>query len=184
MNFPKNVAGSGISPTPWGRRLAALALDAAGITLVGWVFSTPIFRAEDALGLVKFSSIDTSAAAVVALILPLWGAAWIYMLPEAFVAATPGKFILGLKIARRGGEAAPFGILLARYAAKSAALFVVLPFGFVDNLIGAVAFLVLGLTILLGSLRGVGPERRTLHDRISGTAVFQRKDLVRAAGRP
>jgi uncharacterized RDD family membrane protein YckC len=164
--------------------MAAFALDSAGTALIGGVFSGPIFRAEDALGLVNFSSIDTSAEVIAAIILPLWGAAWIYALFEPIVAATPGKLILGLKIARPDGRKAPFATMLARYAAKNAALFIVLPFGFVDNAVAAAAFLVLGLTILGGALWGAGPERRTLHDRISGTAVFRRRDLPPAPTGP
>ena len=164
--------------------MAAFALDGAGTVLVGLAFGAPIVRAEDALGLVKFSSIDTSAEVMAAIILPLWGAAWIYALFEPIVSAAPGKLILGLKIARPGGGKAPFAALLARYLVKNSALFVVLPFGFVDDAVATAAFLILGLTILGGALWGAGPERRTLHDRISGTAVFRRRDLMASGPGP
>jgi uncharacterized RDD family membrane protein YckC len=165
---------------PLGRRLAALTLDGLGVVLAGWFFAAPIYWVEDALGMVKFLSIDTSAEAVMTILLSLWGAAWIYAISDIAFAATPGKALLGLTIARRNGTKAPLGRLIGRYFAKNAFLLILLPFGIVDNLTAGLAFLAVGLTIFLGYFLVLGRGRRTLHERISGTVLMRRRDLIAA----
>ena len=179
---PRTSAGAApaVRPATPGIRLAAAVLDGAAIILIGLLLARPISAIEDALGLIRFLSIDTTAEALMALLLPIWGAAWVVFLAEAAFAATPGKLALGLRIARRDGTKAPIGARLGRCAAKSAGLLIFPPFGLVDALLPAVILLAVGLAAVLGSPLALVGRRQALHDLVSETAVFRRADLGRA----
>ena len=163
-------------PAPPGRRLAAAAIDGMCIALIGWFLARPIMAAEDSLGLIGFSSIDTTAEALMALILPIWGAAWIYFLAEMAFSISLGKLVLGLKITSRSGAKAPGAARLGRWAAKSAILLIIPPFGLIDDPLPTAACLAASLTAGLGWLSILGRGRRALHDRLSGTSVFRLRD--------
>jgi uncharacterized RDD family membrane protein YckC len=161
------------------RRFGASLIDVVGIAITGILLIKPLQDLENALGLVRFVSIDTNAGAVMALILAFWGGAWSYPLIEIVTGASPGKWILGLRIRRPDGG--PAGILrrLGRAVLKNAVLFIVLPFGMIKETTGgAVVCFALALTGLIGIGLVFTEDRRTLHDRISGTAVVPRSAPV------
>jgi uncharacterized RDD family membrane protein YckC len=154
------------------RRFGASLIDAIGIAITGILLIRPIHELENALGLIRFVSIDTNADALMALILALWGGAWTYPLIEIVTGASPGKWMVGLRVRRPDGGPAGFLRRLGRAVLKNAVVFIVLPFGMIKETTGgAVACFALALTGLIGIGMVFTEDRRTLHDRITGTAV-------------
>ena len=101
-----------------------------------------------------------------------------YALFEALRGWSPGKLVLGLRIATDTGHKAPPSALLARWGIKGAA-----------GLIALVAMLtsVKSLNVLaqatawataVGCLLVLTKSRLALHDRIAGTAVLRKADVV------
>lgn len=157
----------------FGARLAALAVDAAGVTATAFIFGKPLLKIASFLGLIQFVSIDTNAEAIAIMILTLWGAAWVYMLSDVAAGGTPGKMLLGLKIRREDGGRAGFGRRLVRYTLKGSILLIVLPFGMVEDTVLSILFLTIGLAGIPGYLLILGKDRQALYDRLSRTAVFR-----------
>jgi uncharacterized RDD family membrane protein YckC len=157
-----------------GRRFAASLVDIIGIVITGFLLAGPLQDVENALGLVRVVSIDTNADALMVIILALWGGAWTYPLIEIGTGASPGKWLTGLRIRRPDGTSAGIVRRLIRAVLKNAVLFVVLPFGMIENTAGIAVCFVLALTGLVGIFLVFGADRRALHDKISGTAVVPR----------
>ena len=154
------------------RRFGASLIDAVGIAITGILLIRPIHDFEKALGFVRFVSIDTNSGALMALIVALWGGAWAYPLIEIATGASPGKWMLGLRVRRPDGG--PAGILrrLGRAVFKNSVTFIVLPFGMIkESTGGALVCFALALTGLIGTGLAFTGDHRALHDRISGTAV-------------
>ena len=124
-----------------------------------------------------------------------------YGLIEALTAITPGKRLAGLSIASADGEPASRRALLTRWLAKNVAVFFAIPtcalwtllspYNYHVHLPDFVAVGVLSLaivdtvltTILLlvviaGCCMAAKPHRQTLHDTLSGTAVFRRSEML------
>jgi len=156
---------------PFGRRLAALFLDLLIFVPFALLLARPIQDIENALGLVRFASIDTNAEAWMVIILALWGNAWVYLFIEAVFAGTPGKLIFGLRVRAINGGPAGIGRRLGRYLLKCGILLIVMPFGMVEGNVSTILLLAVGLVSILGLFLVLGPRRQTLYDRISGTAV-------------
>jgi len=155
------------------RRSSAFLLDIVGIVLVGLFFGRSLLNLGIALGLFGSFSIDTNAGAYAVLILIIWVAAWVYPLIEIATGASPGKWALGLRVRRPDGEKAGLGRLLLRALLKNTVLFALLPFGMVESWAGIYISFSLALVALIGFFFVLGPTRRTLQDRISGTAVLR-----------
>ncbi len=166
----------------FGRRAAALAIDSIGVAIAAVVFQNPVLKIADALGMIKFLSIDTSAEAIMMILLVLWGASWLYMLIDVIAAATPGKMAMRLKIRDEDGRKARIGNLLLRYLLKCSFLLILLPFGIVENVFLSILFLSVGFVIFTGYFLILGDERQALHDRLSRTLVFRMSILDRKGG--
>lgn len=101
----------------------------------------------------------------------------LYGLIEAFTGASPGKMLIGLKIANADGTVASIGKLLGRYAIKNvlmlssllAALTGVAALGQLGGL--------LGLVVFIGCFFALGSARQALHDMIVGAAVYAKSDV-------
>jgi uncharacterized RDD family membrane protein YckC len=158
----------------FGARLAALAIDAAGVTATAFIFGNLLLKITSLIGLVQFVSIDTNAQATALIIFTLWEAAWVYMLSDVVAGGTPGKWLLGLKIRKEDGGRAGFGRRLVRYALKCSVLLIVVPFGTMGNTVLSILFFAIGLAGIPGYLLILGKDRQALYDRLSHTAVFRR----------
>ena len=94
-----------------------------------------------------------------------------YSLIEAFTGASPGKMMLGLKVANEDGTEGTIGLYLARWAVYNAgALLGVIP---VIGLLGPFV----NLVIFGGCFAVLGEKRQGLHDMICKTAVFKKSDI-------
>jgi uncharacterized RDD family membrane protein YckC len=125
----------------------------------------------------------------------------LYSLTEVFGTATPGKFFPQLSVARPDGRPAPGMLRLRRWTFRNAHLLLLTacyalwsferlamtgtsagaPFVRAVRVLFGGAALVAGVAIALGSLMALAPGRRTLHDYLSGTAVYPAKDVAAAA---
>lgn len=155
------------------RRFPALVLDAAIILLLVFPLGRPASRFLEALG-VHMSSIDTNAGALGAFLYYSWTIAIFYLLLEVFTGATPGKLIMRLKVAGEEGNPASWGRRLGRYLGKGCFLLIIPPFGMTEAVILVYPFLAVGVASFLGTLLIFGPEKQTLYDRLTKTAVFKR----------
>jgi len=123
-----------------------------------------------------------------------------YGLFDVIMAATPGKRIAGLAIAHDDGMPATRGSLFKRWAVKQIAVFFACPMVVrwtmltpYNNWIRVPDFVIPGILILAvidtiltgvlllivvgGCFLVLGPLRQSLHDKLSGTAVFRAADL-------
>jgi uncharacterized RDD family membrane protein YckC len=123
-----------------------------------------------------------------------------YGLFEVIMAATPGKRIAGLAIGQDDGMPATRRSLFKRWAVKQIAVFFACPMAALwtiltpyNNLFRVPEFVIPGIIILAvidtiltgvllliivgGCFLVLGPLRQSLHDKLSGTAVFRAADL-------
>jgi uncharacterized RDD family membrane protein YckC len=102
----------------------------------------------------------------------------IYTLAEAIFGRALGKLALGLRIADVHGRPASIGRMTGRWAAKHAGNLV----SMAGMLLGAYSLaqlsLVPTLAIFIGCFFVFGAHRRSLHDLVSGTAVYRNVDVV------
>nr|CBL87430.1 hypothetical protein S18_848_0017 [uncultured Flavobacteriia bacterium] len=100
-----------------------------------------------------------------------------YPLIEGVTGASPGKWVLGLRIGHASGTAGDTALYAKRFAIK-----------FIRPLLGALAGATglgmlgwlagpAGLVISLGTLLLLAPHRQALHDKLAVTAVFRRDAL-------
>ncbi len=100
-----------------------------------------------------------------------------YSMMELRTGVSPGKYVLGIAVAESFGYRASQRLLLKRWAVKNA-----------GTLLGTVGIVTgLGVIDTLATLASIGviagcflvltPERMTLHDMLSGTAVFRKHDV-------
>jgi uncharacterized RDD family membrane protein YckC len=101
-----------------------------------------------------------------------------YPMVEGFSGASPGKWIMGIRIARPDGTRGDLGLYLRRFLVK----FVRPVFATVGAVSGisTLGFLAgpAGLVVTVGTLLLLAPHRQALHDKLAGTAVFLRGDVV------
>lgn len=101
----------------------------------------------------------------------------LYFFIEAFAGASVGKLSIGLAVGTTRGDKAYMGTAIYRFLVKFAGPVLVL-LGVVLRSYPLVPIggVVTGI-MLVGTLTILGPDRRCLHDYLSGTAVYRRGDL-------
>ena len=102
-----------------------------------------------------------------------------YPLVEGLSGASPGKWIMGIHVARPDGTQGDVGLYLRRFLVKYVRpVFATL--GAISG-ISALGFLAgpAGLVVTVGFLLLLAPHRQALHDKLAGTAVFLRGDVVK-----
>jgi len=121
---------------------------------------------------------------------------FVYWLAEAFFAATPGKFVLGIRVADISGSRASRKQLFSRFALKHflvvgfvgitivllSATFI-LPEQIVMNIVGLMVLVLFAgsLLIFLGQFMMFGADKRALYDIVSGTAVYPAHSVADSA---
>jgi uncharacterized RDD family membrane protein YckC len=115
------------------------------------------------------------AAALILFFLAFW-------FSEIYLAASPGKLVLGLRIGDENGVRASLRQLIVRWLVKNS--------GGVIEMIGDFAGVrgilaaghVVSLAVVMGCFFVLGSSRQALHDKVASTAVFKKSDLRAAAG--
>ncbi len=101
-----------------------------------------------------------------------------YGLIEALRGYSPGKLALGLRIVAETGQKAPLSTLLLRFAIKGSAA-VVAAIGMLTALKSLnVLAQAMGWATTVGCFLVLTRERTAMHDRIAGTAVLRKADMV------
>lgn len=107
---------------------------------------------------------------------PLLG--FLYNLIEGFAGASPGKMILGLKIANQDGTEADIKTYMIRWALKNASgilsFLTILTSITLFNSIGSS----LGFAFFVGCFFVLGENKQGFHDMISKTAIYRNRDLI------
>lgn len=113
----------------------------------------------------------------------IWGftvalVALLYSLMEIAYAATPGKMMLGIKIANADGTEAPTRRLTTRWFVKTGLSTSLSLLGMltVSSLLSSLST-VISIVIGLGCFMALSATRQALHDRIAQTAVFRREHI-------
>jgi len=148
------------------RRILATVVDLLIFWIASWLISIlvePPLRA--------WIQTEWRADYVLSLImLALW---LLYSSLEMIVAATPGKMLLGVRIARMDGEVAPASMLLMRWSTKQfpyiLSIFQLITF---SPFLGAFANL-MNLILWIGCLQMLDEDRRSWLDWWARTAVIR-----------
>lgn len=102
----------------------------------------------------------------------------VYYSLEVFLAATPGKMILGIQIADQYGETASIRALVIRFLLKHISVIFSVVYLFSEmelvNVVGGVA----NFIILIGCFFVLSQKRQAFHDMAAGTAVFNKNDIT------
>ena len=102
----------------------------------------------------------------------------LYMLSEVLLAASPGKLILGLRIACVDAAPADFWRKFLRYSTKHFGVMLLLAY----ILTGFVGFYfisgIVNFFICVGFLFASNDDKQAWHDQWSGTAVYRSRDLL------
>jgi uncharacterized RDD family membrane protein YckC len=193
-----SIAPPPVRPFPAGfmERAGAAVLD-AGMQALLCLLVTILTGVTTALiGLRQRLALDSVFGPGVLLVTLL-----LYSLTEVFGTATPGKLFPQLSIARPDGRPAPMALRLRRWAIRNAHLLLLTgcyalwafqllamtgtaPGGQLVRAARALlggASLLAGAAIALGTLMALSSGRRTLHDYLSGTAVYPARDVAAAA---
>jgi uncharacterized RDD family membrane protein YckC len=154
-------------------RAAALMIDIAVILILFPVLARASGDLLARLG-VPLSSIDTNAGAVGVIIYDFWVLAVFYLMIEVLTSVTPGKLLLGLRVADEDGQGHSLGRRIARYLGKIGFLLLVPPFGLTESPYLVYPFLAVSAVSFLGCFLIFTPRKQTLYDRLSKTAVFRK----------
>jgi uncharacterized RDD family membrane protein YckC len=124
-----------------------------------------------------------------------------YGFAEALTATTPGKRLTGIVIASADGAPASRRALLIRWLVKNIAVFFAIPMSalwvllspynyhvqlpdfvalgvLILAVIDTILTAILLLIVIAGCFMATKPDRQTLHDALSGTAVFRRAEIM------
>lgn len=163
-------------------RLAALAIDLAGLALVAMLFA-PWLGVR--LGLDVYQGGGPGAGGLMAGVAAgtlLVGLLW--FLPEALWGASVGKAVLGLRIGSADGRRPMLAQTLLRWALKTLPLWldflarvVALGLPRVGSVLGAIAYL-LAAAVAVGGFLALRPARQALYDWVADTAVYRREALI------
>jgi uncharacterized RDD family membrane protein YckC len=103
---------------------------------------------------------------------------FIYSIIEACTGASPGKMMLGYKVANADRTGGDISLYLKRWAIKNASsVFSMLAFvtGLIFlNPLGSI----IGFVMFFGCFLALGDDRQALHDKIAKTAIYHKKDII------
>jgi uncharacterized RDD family membrane protein YckC len=169
-----------------GARFGAVLVDSISITVVSILLGLVLGFVCNLVPRLDRANVGATAA---------WCAMMLYFALEIFPGDSPGKWLVGITITLPDGRRAPRGRLLARWLIKYAYLLLmgaILMLGWVRPSSRAAGDLVemiiegllmaswcSALLIVLGMIGTLLPQRRALHDWLSGTAVYDQIELIR-----
>ena len=132
------------------------------------------------------ASINDSEAAIGGILSLFMGIVWsiiigaaIYALIEAFTGASFGKMIIGIKIGTQDAQTASVGRYLVRALIKNFQFVLLLLAAYTYNSLFIKLNDIYSVFFLVSCLIALGADRLALHDKITGTAVYNKKDLDR-----
>jgi uncharacterized RDD family membrane protein YckC len=169
-------------------RLGAVLLDGLIAGIIAAVIARPVAslfprylaylieqaqaRVGDHAGRFTSSGFSSSWAIALALV------SAVYHLTEMLFAASPGKMLLGLRIAGADARRASIGRLAARMVLKNASTPLKLFIMFTGLFVLEKIDMALGFALLVSYLPILAKSRRALHDFVAGTAVYRASDVA------
>ena len=96
---------------------------------------------------------------------------------DALMGQTPGKMILGIKIANADGTRATLGILTGRAVLKYLQSICSIIFAFSGIWLFATLKNITAPIVLIGYCLSLGKAKQALHDMVLKTAVFKKSDI-------
>jgi uncharacterized RDD family membrane protein YckC len=111
----------------------------------------------------------------------LYGGFLAYTSFEAWTAGTPGKILLGMRIAAQDGSSADRWQLILRWSSKQFWLFAMLLFILTSVPLFYVLSGFMSLIVIVGCLFASNDDKLAWHDQWAGTAVYRRARLGSAA---
>ena len=102
-----------------------------------------------------------------------------YILVEAITGASLGKMILGMKAGTLDGKKGSTGLYFGRAAIKFAYLFPLLIIAIIPSAYAVmnILYYLLYLVFFIGCFFALRDSKQSLHDQLSKTAVYYKKDL-------
>lgn len=186
------VSGAGAARVGFWLRVAATVIDAVVVWVVAFVLRDvvtsliPGYLAESAAR--TKASMDPNVNIPEPMIKALdvmnrWAAAAgivsvIYALAEILLARTPGKLLLGLRIAREDGRPATLGRLALRFVIKQSGGLLMLAGMLAGTYLLTRIAIAPSLAIVVGFFFVLAARRQSLHDWVSKTAVYRNSDVV------
>jgi uncharacterized RDD family membrane protein YckC len=120
----------------------------------------------------------TASSLAIAVLAPIYG------LVEGLLGASPGKFVLGLRVVTESNNQAGQPLLLARYGVKHVTSVFQLLALFLGIKAIEHAATVVGVVFIVGCFLAFGQARQALHDKIVGTAILRKSDLPEPVAAP
>lgn len=154
----------------WHRGLAA-GLDLIACAIAAVAGGIAAWVALPSAGVSDGVADRVAGAAVIAIALA-------YTSTEVWLAGTPGKLLLGLRIATSAGPVAAKWTLALRWSAKHFGLFLLLLHAITQSLVFEYLAGFMNVIVLIGCLQALDEYRRTWHDEWAGTAVWRRRTFV------
>ncbi len=103
--------------------------------------------------------------------------AMLYNLIEGFAGASPGKMILGLKVAKEDGTAGDANLFIMRWLLKNLNTFLSIIYMLTGIAIISTLGSLFGLVYFIGCFLALSERKQALHDIILKTAIFYRRDI-------
>ena len=169
-----------------GARLGAATVDGISLTVISILLALVLGSVTSLFPKLLRGNVEVTAA---------WCMIMLYFALEIFPGDSPGKWLVGITITLPDGRRAPRGRLVVRWLIKYAywlLIGVVLMLDWLSALSRADPVLVdtaaeylklaaqcAALLIVLGMIGTLLPQRRALHDWLSGTAVYDQIELIR-----
>ena len=164
----------------FGRRLGAALIDFVIWTIIFIILFSITGVSEEAKSILNEAMVNPAAFQELDKIMaPLILISWLaYFSTEIFFAATPGKMVLGIKIADEERQEAGMGTLFTRFIIKHIDyVFSVLTLLTAIQIFSTVGS-VLSLLIVVGFFFTLAPKRQAFHDMLAKTAVYYREDVI------
>jgi uncharacterized RDD family membrane protein YckC len=104
---------------------------------------------------------------------------FMYSLIEGFFGASPGKMILGLKVANADGSHGDINLYMKRWALKNASAVLMIINLLLKSPIIEVIAMLFNLVISVGYFFALSENKQALHDLIAKSAVYKKKKIIR-----
>ena len=162
----------------FGRRLGAYFIDFL-FTIMIYIIAMfvtgaieEIMKIEDIFNNIKAYMVIVQDATLLGVLFSL-----LYYSTEIFFSASPGKMILGIKIAQENRHTAEMGSLILRYLLKhSSAIISALSLIILLPILSSLSSIV-QLVIVVGFFFTLSVKRQAIHDLLSKTAVYYKENI-------
>jgi uncharacterized RDD family membrane protein YckC len=103
----------------------------------------------------------------------------LYALLEAFTGASLGKMVVGIKIGTQDAKTAPVGRYLVRALIKNFQFVLLILTAYTYDSVFLRLNDIYSVFFIVSCLVALGADRLALHDKMTGTAVYKKRDLDR-----